>query len=75
MTVMETVLGGALLTSLSAILTALFSNRGKVTTADFEKHKESKTPHSACPVHEKVISAIDKKLDRVEEKVDRLLQR
>lgn len=75
MTLAETVVGGIVIASISSMMTSLLTGKNKVSREELEKHKEEKAPHKACPVHETQLNTIDKKIDRIEGKVDELVAR
>jgi len=75
LTVLETIIGGVILSIFSSLLTLVISNKNKVSMKEFEKHRDSTNPHVACPVHETKLQLIEKKLDKMDEKLDLLIQK
>ena len=75
MTLTETLIGGILLAIFTGVLGMLVGNRKKVTTDEFERHRTSDSPHIACPVHKRQLDEVEKKIDKLDVKVDLLLER
>jgi hypothetical protein len=75
MTFIETALIGALLAMFTGILGLLLGSRRKITTEEFEIHRASENPHIACPVHKKQLDTVERKVDIIDDKLDRLLER
>lgn len=60
---------------LAGLFGAVLGTRRKVSTDEFEKHRDSPTPHIACPVHEYKLIDIKDKLEVMDDKIDKLLAR
>jgi len=75
MTVAESIIGGIALAIFTGILGLLLGGKKKVTEDRFLDHVNSSFPHMACPIHETQLKAIEKKLDRIDTKIDNLLER
>lgn len=82
MTLIESVLGGAAVAGISAMLATILNGRKKLDNEDFdrhledfEKHRISDNPHIACPVHKRQLDDVEKKIDKMDEKIDKLLER
>jgi hypothetical protein len=75
MTHLDILLGGLVLAIFTGMLGLLLGGKDKVTTDDFEKHKTSPSPHNQCPVHETKLDTMKSHLDKMDEKLDRLLER
>jgi hypothetical protein len=70
---LDAVIGGVLVAMFTGVLGMLIGSKGKITKQDFESHKDSPNPHIACPVHKQQLTDIEKKIDRLDAKIDRLL--
>jgi hypothetical protein len=69
------ILSGLLIALFAVMIGILFGGRGKITIDDFEKHRESPNPHIACPVHTVKLNSIERKLDSMDCKIDRLIEK
>lgn len=72
---LETITVGAILAIFTGMLGALLGSKNKVTTDEFEKHKDDSSPHKACPVHAEKFNTIENKLTSIEGKIDKLMER
>ena len=72
---LEVLIGGILLAIFTGMAGLLIGGKRKVTTEEFEIHRQSPNPHVACPVHKKQLDEVEKKIDKLDVKVDLLLER
>ena len=69
--ILQTILTGIVCT----LITYFIMSKRTVTRAEFEAHIKAADPHRDCPVHTSELTAIKITLQRLELKIDRLIER
>ena len=73
----ESIVGGLILALFAGLLGYIIGGKQKVTTEEFERHREASIPHPnlPCMVHTEKLNSIERQLSCINEKLDSLLSR
>jgi|WetSurMetagenome_2_1015567.scaffolds.fasta_scaffold207411_2 hypothetical protein len=71
----EYLVGGLILALFTGLIGSIVGGKNKLTVEEFVKHKESQSPHIDCPVHEARLEDIRISLSKMDDKLDKLIER
>jgi len=73
--VIEVIVGGIILSIFSGMLGIIIGNKKKITSTEFDSHLKDENPHLSCAIHTYELGSVNRKLDKIESKIDELIER